>query len=366
MGTPTCCANASMAQSGIDGMTTTGSETGGPLVLVLAGGGGRGAMEVGVLALLARYGLAPDHVVGTSAGALNATMVAALPLEEAVQRLTATWDSPATQAVFHASPRELIRNLAARRPWLRSDQPLRHLVRTALRELGVRNFNELRLPLSVLVTDFDRGRAQAVTDGPLEDTLVASCSVPGIFPGVSAHGRRLVDGGVLENCSLSTAAALKPRFVVAVDVSGAGPPSKNPSFLEVVDRTLALAQRARLLTEVRIYSEQMPIALICPRPSRHIGLLEPVDTRRLIELTTTAMRAHAAAVFDSDGMPKPGLHDVPVDLAELMTSRRKAASPVPPATAATRNARWTHALGRARRETRWIEVPRTGSDQTGP
>lgn len=322
-------------------------------------------MEVGVLALLAEYGVEPDHVVGTSAGALNATMVAALPLNEAVERLTATWDSAETRAVFHASPRELIRNLAARRAWLRNDQPLRHLIRTALRDLGVRRFDELRLPLSVLVTDFELGRAEVVTDGPLENTLVASCSVPAIFPGVVANGHRLVDGGVLENCSLSTAAALDPRFVIAVDVSGAGPPSQSPSFLEVVDRTLALAQRARLLADVRVFSERMPIALICPRPSRHIGLLEPVDTRRLIELTTAAMRSHASAVFDGDGMPRPGLHDVPVDLAELPMQPRRAASAPPPATAATRSARWTRALGRARRERRWIEVPRTRSDPSG-
>jgi NTE family protein len=341
-------------------MTPAGSGgPAGPMVLVLAGGGSRGAMEVGALAVLAEHGFRPDHVVGTSAGALNATMVAALPLPGAVERLIASWDSPAARAVFHASPRELIRNLAARRAWLRSDLPLRHLVSTTLRDLGVTRFDDLRLPLSVLVTDFGSGHAERLTEGSLEEALVASASVPGIFPPVVSNGRRLVDGGVLENCSLSTAVELHPRLVVAIDVSGAGGPPPDPSFLEVVDRTLGLAQRARLLADLRIHGERVPIALICPRPSRHIGLLEPVDSRALIELTAAATRAHAAMIFGAGGEPLPGIHDIPIDLAEL--TPRAGARPVAAlanATAAARGARWTRALARARRESAWIEVPK--------
>ncbi|HEY6377724.1 MAG TPA: patatin-like phospholipase family protein [Candidatus Dormibacteraeota bacterium] len=341
-------------------MTSAGSGgPAGPMVLVLAGGGSRGAMEVGALAVLAEHGFRPDHVVGTSAGALNAAMVAALPLPQAVERLIASWDSPATRAVFHASPRELIRNVAARHAWLRSDQPLRHLVRTTLRDLEVRRFEDLRLPLSVLVTDFGSGHAERLTQGNLEEALVASCSVPGIFPPVVSDGHRLVDGGVLENCSLSTAVELHPRLVVAIDVSGAGGPPPDPSFLEVVDRTLGLAQRARLLADLRIHSERVPIALLCPRPSRHIGLLEPVDSGALIELTAAATRGHAAMIFGTGGEPSPGLHDIPVDLAELTTAgrARPAAARARP-TAAARGARWTRALARARREGAWIEVPK--------
>jgi NTE family protein len=362
MVTPTCSANASTAPSETERVTRPSEGARGPVVLVLAGGGSRGAMEVGVLAALADHGFSPDHVVGTSAGALNATMVAALPLHEAVDKLITTWDSAATRAVFHGSPRELLRNLAGRRPWLRGDQPLRVLVRSALAELGVRSFADLPVPLSVLVTDFGLGRAEALTEGLLEDALVASCSVPGVFPPVTADGRWLVDGGVLENCSLATAVALAPGLVVAVDVSGAGPPTANPSFLEVVDRTLGLAQRARLLADMRVYSERAQIVLICPRPSRHIGLLEPVDTRHLIELTTSAMRAGAASIFDAQGMPLPGIHDIPVDLVGLGDGRGRAAAPLPAATAATRGARWTRALARARRDRAWIEVPPAPSE----
>ncbi|MEA2482024.1 MAG: hypothetical protein QOJ07_3946 [Thermoleophilaceae bacterium] len=66
--------------------------------LVLAGGGARGAYEAGALSVLLpeleSRGERPDIYVGTSVGALNASMLAAsqhLPAEEAVARLVEVW-----------------------------------------------------------------------------------------------------------------------------------------------------------------------------------------------------------------------------------------------------------------------------------
>jgi NTE family protein len=338
-----------------------------PVVLVLAGGGSRAAMEVGVLRVLGEHGFAPDHVVGTSAGALNATMVAALPLGEAVERLVNLWDSPEARAVFRASPREMIRNLAARNTWLRGNQPLHNLVSTALTDLRVRRFDELRLPLSVLVTDFAVGSSQAITDGLLQDTLVASCSVPGVFPPVVIRGRSYVDGGVLENCSISTAMALEPRQVVVIDVSAVGALEAAPSWLEVVDRTMGLAQHARLLADLNVYASMTSIAVLSPCPSRHIGLLEPVNAARLVELTAAAMRAMSSTIFAEGQVPAPDIHEFAVDLTELGVPSAAQVPTTPAARndVAARAARWSRALVRARRERGWIEVPpHTAADES--
>ena len=48
----------------------------GGLAFVLGGGGGRGALQVGALRALLEAGLQPDLLVGTSAGAVNATYLA--------------------------------------------------------------------------------------------------------------------------------------------------------------------------------------------------------------------------------------------------------------------------------------------------
>ena len=66
--------------------------------LVLSGGGARGAYEIGVLSVLAPVletrGERPDVIVGTSAGAINAALLAAdahIPFTSAIRRAEGTW-----------------------------------------------------------------------------------------------------------------------------------------------------------------------------------------------------------------------------------------------------------------------------------
>ena len=61
------------------------------LAFVLSGGGNRGALEVGALRVLVERGIRPEMLVGTSAGAVNAAMVASDPTLEGMQRLVNAW-----------------------------------------------------------------------------------------------------------------------------------------------------------------------------------------------------------------------------------------------------------------------------------
>jgi len=62
------------------------------VVLVLQGGGALGAYQAGVFQALHENGLAPDWVVGTSIGAINAAIIAGNPPEHRVTRLRQFWD----------------------------------------------------------------------------------------------------------------------------------------------------------------------------------------------------------------------------------------------------------------------------------
>src|SRR5258707_9901861 len=96
-------------------------------VLVLGGGGSRGAAQLGVLRALAKRGIDPDAVVGTSVGALNAAAIAAVGLEAAVPLLERIWSSEQTRPVFRAQRLQLVTNRLRRRPYLRSGQGIRDL-----------------------------------------------------------------------------------------------------------------------------------------------------------------------------------------------------------------------------------------------
>src|SRR5581483_11203833 len=80
--------------------------------VVLGGGGVLGAVEVGMVRALVEAGVRPDLVLGTSIGAMNGAVYAALPPEEAADRLDAMWRSPEAQEVFSAGPVRRLRELA--------------------------------------------------------------------------------------------------------------------------------------------------------------------------------------------------------------------------------------------------------------
>ena len=59
----------------------------GQIVLVLQGGGALGAYQAGVYQALQEAGIEPDWVIGTSIGAINASLIAGNPPEKRLERL---------------------------------------------------------------------------------------------------------------------------------------------------------------------------------------------------------------------------------------------------------------------------------------
>src|SRR3954469_25255114 len=68
-----------------------GVEELGQVVLVLQGGGALGAYQVGVYQALHEAGLEPDWVIGTSIGAINASLIAGNAPENRIERLQEFW-----------------------------------------------------------------------------------------------------------------------------------------------------------------------------------------------------------------------------------------------------------------------------------
>src|SRR5271165_1832773 len=74
---------------GLDAVATFRNDANGQVVLVLQGGGALGAYQAGVYQALHEAGIEPDRIVGTSIGAINASLIAG---NEPAQRLNALRD----------------------------------------------------------------------------------------------------------------------------------------------------------------------------------------------------------------------------------------------------------------------------------
>jgi hypothetical protein len=63
----------------------------GQITLVLQGGGALGAYQAGVYQAMHEAGIEPDWIIGTSIGAINASLIAGNPPDRRLEALTAFW-----------------------------------------------------------------------------------------------------------------------------------------------------------------------------------------------------------------------------------------------------------------------------------
>lgn len=191
--------------------------TGRRLAIVLSGGATRGAYQVGVIDVLARNGIVPDLLVGTSVGAINAAYWAFHPGEDVGLRLLDVWREAGRARVIPDGPLRMVGNLIGSRFHDRSA-----LARILERELPspTSTIESARLPLHLVACNLRTGAAVDFDRGPALTALLASAAIPGLFPPVIVDGEPYADGGVVANCPVEVARKGGATDVLAVDLVG--------------------------------------------------------------------------------------------------------------------------------------------------
>jgi len=169
---------------------------------VFAGGGSRGAVQVGMLEELVDRGIRPDAVFGASVGAVNAAAYAADPTAEGVKRLEDVWVNLRPEDIF---PKNRVHG-----PWLFFQQRQSVYANSGLRKvlesgLAIERIEDTAIPLQVVATSLLDGSEHWFTSGPIIDSVLASAAIPGIFPPVEVEGETFIDGGVVNNVPISRA-----------------------------------------------------------------------------------------------------------------------------------------------------------------
>ncbi len=72
-------------------------------ILVFQGGGALGAYQAGVYEALHEAGVEPDWIIGTSIGAINASLIAGNAPDKRLPRLRQFWQRMAHKALWHRS-----------------------------------------------------------------------------------------------------------------------------------------------------------------------------------------------------------------------------------------------------------------------
>jgi NTE family protein len=193
--------------------------------LVLSGGGGRGAYHIGVLRFLEEHDWSPDILVGTSIGAVNGAAIAS---GHTSHSLWALWRRLKTDNVQREALSDLLslHNLTH----LLDTSPLREtLIKEGWLDLDRINAQFPAKHLRITVVEMETGRLRVFgnSDDPTSnsrtehvpitlDHILASCSIPIVYPPTKIGDTAYWDGGTVANTPLGPAIDAGASDIVVV------------------------------------------------------------------------------------------------------------------------------------------------------
>ena len=156
--------------------------------LALSGGGARGIAHLGVLQALTENNIQPAAISGTSMGALVAVGYG-----------------------LGIQPKEMLKVINREiKPLTLSNMNMRRMGLFNLKKVEklfhqwapTDNFNALKIPTFITVTNLNTGHFEIKSEGQLVAFTIASASIPLLFCPVIINGTYYVDGGLTKNMAI--------------------------------------------------------------------------------------------------------------------------------------------------------------------
>jgi len=196
--------------------------------IALGGGFARGIAHVGVLKVLEEEGIPVHCIAGTSVGALiGAAYCSGLSVEELVE------------VAYKVRFTSFARWTVSRMGFATNDRMVSFLTRL----LKAKTFEELRIPLGVVATEFNTGEGEVFQTGSLIGPVRASCAYPGMFLPVNIDGRWFVDGMLSHPVPTVPVREMGARRVIGIHLKGQWCSQGAPRHLfDVIGQSFAIAQ----------------------------------------------------------------------------------------------------------------------------
>lgn len=254
----------------------------GQVVLVLQGGGALGSYQAGVYQALQEAGIEPDWIIGTSIGAINASLIAGNEPQRRLERLHAFWRrvqraphwsfasafaglggrwshwSTLTQGIpgfFTPNPLAHAGDafpLGADHAGYYSTAPLEHTL-AELVNFELINEGRPRLTVGAAHVRSSRMRYFDTRDGKLDVRhIMASGALPPAFPPVRIDGELYWDGGILSNTPIEAVFDDNPRKdAVIFSVHLWNPVGPEPTTMaDVLNRHKDVQYSSRIASQI--------------------------------------------------------------------------------------------------------------------
>ncbi len=231
--------------------------------LALGAGGARGLAQLKILEAFDEMGIKPSIISGTSIGAIiGAAYASGLSAKEILSETAELLGE--SDARFWEVHRwsEFFKMLDIFDPGLNSGGIVKgeKFLKLFSEKIGAAHFDELKIPLNVIATDYWSKEQKVFCKGDLPAAVRASYSLPGLFKPVKIKNRLYVDGGmvnplpydiILDKCDIT----------VAVDVSAKRNQngSEIPSAYEMLFASFQIMQNSILNEKLKTSKPQILI-----------------------------------------------------------------------------------------------------------
>ena len=197
--------------------------------IALSGGGARGVAHLGILKALKEFGVKPDMLSGSSAGAMVAAFYASGYSDEEIMEIT-TSSRFFSLAHFHIGKTGVFD--------MGGFEEIYH------QHFPQNSFEALSIPVHIAATDIVRGESKYYSTGDLAKIIMASSCVPTVFEPVEYEGNLLLDGGILNNLPIEPLVG-QCDVLIGIHVNSMSTEPDSISMKNLPDRTfhLAISQR---------------------------------------------------------------------------------------------------------------------------
>lgn len=261
------------------------ASSGPSFAIALGGGGARGYAHILILEALDELGIRPRLIAGTSIGSLIGAAYASgmsgadihifchdlfQKRIQIVKRLFSRWNGALAERLATSAASIL---------------PGERVVEAILPEAIPATFEELKIPLMAVTTDFYTQCPCILQNGPLMPAIVASSALPGVIRPVELDGRVLIDGGFVNPVPFDL---LKGHadIIAAIDVC-AGPQQSRrqvPSLMEAIIGSNQITMRSVMSEKLK---SAAPDILIRP----DIGQFKVLDFYKIDEILAASEAA---------------------------------------------------------------------------
>ena len=201
--------------------------------LALSGGGIRGLCHAGALQAMEELAIQPDIISGVSAGAIVGALYADGHKPEEI-----------LAAFKNVSFLKMTKILVPEGGFFHLNSFERYLGKL----LNAKNFEDLRIPLRVVATNFDEGTPVVFEEGNLLKPLIASSSIPVLFVPKKIKNQLYVDGGLMKNFPVSTIRE-DCDLVIGINASPLTAPEYKMKIMDVAIRTYHFMFRSNIVND---------------------------------------------------------------------------------------------------------------------